>query len=141
MSETSERYLTKEALLQGVKRTVEVGLKSFDAPVLMRTAGQFERLKPTGAAIGMFADLNFKQRCLTLAEGDSIIAFTDGVTDARSKEDEPFGEERLLQVLSSEDTLQHRLKKLEESIIGHIDDAAQFDDITFVGFERTGQEQ
>lgn len=109
-----------------------------DAPVLMRGTGQVERLKPTNAAIGMFADLAFTCNRIQMAKGDSIIAFTDGVTDARSKDDKSFGEERLLEVLAAEDILQTRMKALEETITSHIKDAAQFDDITFVGFERTG---
>lgn len=109
-----------------------------DAPVLRRGNGQVERLTPTNAAIGMFADLAFKCNRIQMKSGDSIIAFTDGVTDARSKEDESFGEEKLLQILSAEDLLPTRMKVLEEEISCHIEDAAQFDDITFVGFERTG---
>lgn len=109
-----------------------------DAPVLIRQFGKRERLRPTNAAIGMFADLNLSSDCLTLNTGDSLIAFTDGVTDARSADGSAFGEEQLLEVLAEKQTLEGRIEALKKAIDYHIVDAEQYDDITFIGFERRG---
>lgn len=109
-----------------------------DAPLLKRNSGEIERLKPGSPAIGMFADLEFNYSHIVMNRGDSIVAFTDGVTDARSSDDKPFGEKRLLSVLTERDSLQRRLENLEISISNHIQNADQFDDITCLGIERTG---
>ena len=109
-----------------------------DAPVLMRDTGEIERLKPGSPAIGMFADLEFSYSHISMNRGDSIVAFTDGVTDARSAEDEPFGERRLLSALVQGNSLQQRLDRLQQLISSHIYMADQFDDITCLAIERTG---
>ncbi|MBT8328888.1 MAG: SpoIIE family protein phosphatase [Desulfofustis sp.] len=109
-----------------------------DAPVVLRKSGEVERLKPGSPAIGMFADLEFNFSHLSLDRDDSIIAFTDGVTDARSPDDKPFGEKRLMTVLSDSKSLQSRFEFLKKEITEHISEADQFDDITFIGLERKG---
>jgi len=107
-----------------------------DSPVLIRNSGTYERIKPNNAAIGMFADLNLSSDYLTLEKGESIVAFTDGVTDARSLDGEVFGDKRLLEVLQSNYSLNDRFDSLKEAINSHIGNADQYDDVTFVGFER-----
>jgi len=109
-----------------------------DSPVLIRKSGEMERLTPGSAAIGMFADLEFKCSRITMERGDSVVAFTDGVTDARSMEGEPFGEARLMGVLAGSRSLQEWFGDLKNAISTHISDADQYDDITCIGFERQG---
>jgi sigma-B regulation protein RsbU (phosphoserine phosphatase) len=109
-----------------------------DAPVVVRKNGDIERLVPGSPAIGMFPDLVFNCSRFCLSRDDSLVAYTDGVTDARSPEDEPFGEKRLLSVMTTSMSLQDRLEVLKKEISTHISGADQFDDITFVGLERKG---
>jgi sigma-B regulation protein RsbU (phosphoserine phosphatase) len=108
-----------------------------DAPVVIYDNGQMERLVPGSPAIGVFADLEFNCGRISLTKGESVVAFTDGVTDAQSIENKPFGEERLLDILSEAPMLENRLKNLQQAIKDHIVGADQYDDITFVGIERT----
>ncbi len=109
-----------------------------DAPALIRNSGEIERLNPGCTAIGMFAELEFRCSRMSLQSGDSVLAFTDGVTDARSPEDDDFGEERLMRVLTAAPSLEGRLAALKKAIDKHIGGAVQFDDITCIGFQRTG---
>ncbi len=108
-----------------------------DAPVLIRTNGQMERLVPGSPAIGVFAELEFRCGRISLTKGESVVAFTDGVTDAQSSEDQSFGEERLLEILTEAPLLENRMKALRRAIEEHISGADQYDDITFIGIERT----
>jgi len=64
-------------------------------PVLLRASGDVERLPPTAPAIGLFERWECSVGEVTLATGDVLAVFSDGVTDAPSKELE-FGEERLI---------------------------------------------
>ena len=109
-----------------------------DAPALIRANGKMERLVPGSPAIGVFTDLEFKCSCISLTKGESVVAFTDGVTDAQSTDDQPFGEERVLEILAEAPQLGNRMKRLRKAIEDHIAGADQYDDITFIGFERTG---
>jgi len=107
-----------------------------DAPVLLRTNGAMERLAPGSPAIGVFADLEFVCGRISLSGGDSVVAFTDGVTDAQSKGKAPFGEARLLALLAERRSLENRVEALKEAIEDHIAGAEQYDDITFLAIER-----
>jgi sigma-B regulation protein RsbU (phosphoserine phosphatase) len=107
-----------------------------DPPFVYRADGKSERLKPTNPAIGAFPDLKFASKCITMGPGDSLIAFTDGVCDARSVDGKSFGEERLLQILTQKTSLRRRLNHLTNEIVRHTHSAEQYDDITCIAFNR-----
>ena len=44
-----------------------------------------------GIALGIAPDLSYKQNTVTLSPGDSVIFYTDGVTEAMNSEEEEFG--------------------------------------------------
>lgn len=52
-----------------------------------------------GMPLGIMAPLEIGQKRLAMAPGDVVLFYTDGVTEAVNAADEPFGEERLLDVL------------------------------------------
>ena len=64
-----------------------------EAPMLVR-GGAIERLPPTGPALGLMPDVPFTAASKSLASGDLLLAFTDGVTEAKGA-DGFFGQERL----------------------------------------------
>jgi sigma-B regulation protein RsbU (phosphoserine phosphatase) len=64
-------------------------------PLLVRTDGTVERLDAGGAVLGVFPDGAYVQGCTSLAGGDRLVLFTDGITEARDDGDREFGEERL----------------------------------------------
>jgi sigma-B regulation protein RsbU (phosphoserine phosphatase) len=53
-------------------------------------------IEPTGLPLGMFCDNRFTSSPLTLSAGDTLILCTDGVTEARNREGDDYGAERLL---------------------------------------------
>ncbi|HEX7330805.1 MAG TPA: SpoIIE family protein phosphatase [Pyrinomonadaceae bacterium] len=70
-------------------------------PMLMRANGECIRLDDGGPVIGAFCDSTYSQREIQLREGDKLLLFTDGVTEARDASGEEFGEHRLQQCLRS----------------------------------------
>ncbi|HXV98808.1 MAG TPA: SpoIIE family protein phosphatase [Anaerolineae bacterium] len=62
-------------------------------------------LQPTGAAIGLVEDFQFGLETVTLAPGDILLLYTDGVTEAFSPQEEEFGPERLAEVIRQASTL------------------------------------
>ena len=79
----------------------EVGTLTFAnaghySPVLVRADGQAERLASGGPVLGVFQDAVYSQDRLSMTNGDRLVLFTDGITEARSVDDEEFGEDRLV---------------------------------------------
>lgn len=64
------------------------------APLLVR-AGQVTRLESTGVPIGIFCVNEYPVGRFRLAPGDSLVLYTDGVTEARNADDEEYGDDRL----------------------------------------------
>jgi len=70
-------------------------------PVLLASDG-IHRLTTGGPILGMFPNLTFEEQTLPLHGGDTLVMFTDGVTEARSAHDEEFGEDRLMASLTED---------------------------------------
>jgi phosphoserine phosphatase RsbU/P len=72
-------------------------------PYLFRTQSRAEvqKLEPTGTALGIFEDRPWVQGVVQLAPGDTLVLYTDGVTEARKGPSMFFGDERLLQAVRS----------------------------------------
>lgn len=56
-------------------------------------------LRPTGAAIGLVETVEFGTSTVTLAAGDVLLLYTDGITEAMNAQSEEFGQERLANVV------------------------------------------
>ena len=96
-----------------------------------------QRLEPTGPAVGMLPDMEFKLGQLKFARGDSLLLYTDGVTDALSPAEEQFAEQRLLQAATSPaPSAQARIQNVMNALDQHISNREQYDDVTLLAVER-----
>ena len=64
-------------------------------PVIIRRDGEIERLALTGIAIGLKRQFAFRQAEVTLAPGDLLVAFTDGLSESMNERREEWGEDEL----------------------------------------------
>jgi sigma-B regulation protein RsbU (phosphoserine phosphatase) len=109
-----------------------------EPPVVISVDGKIRcDLPPTGPAIGVMPETKFEVKEITLAPGDALVAFTDGIPDNKNVRDEFFGRERLLRSLQARagsvaDLFQKIQAELTEFSAG--DD--QFDDITLMAVKR-----
>ncbi|MEO0361289.1 MAG: SpoIIE family protein phosphatase, partial [Pseudomonadota bacterium] len=55
---------------------------------------------PPGAALGVFEDAAFEDAEARLAPGETLLLFTDGVTEAMDRSGEEYGEDRLVALLA-----------------------------------------
>ena len=63
-----------------------------NSPLVVHADGTSALLPLTdGIALGIARDLPYKQNAVTLSPGDTIIFYTDGVTEAMNGEEEQFG--------------------------------------------------
>ena len=105
-------------------------------PYLFRVfdGGDFEELGATGIPLGMLADATWEEREVVVRPGDRLLAYTDGATDALNEYEEPFGEERLLEVARHAALLSAIEMRtiILDSIKGFVGAAEQEDDITLM---------
>ncbi len=91
-------------------------------------------LRARGIALGVRRDIHLQEQSLPLAEGDLVVLYTDGVTEAVNEHDEAFGMERLVQVVrdnrgfSAGDVI----RKIQDAVIAFAGGRPQFDDIALV---------
>ncbi len=102
-------------------------------PVVVRAGGRVETVERTaGIALATFPDIPFGEKVLTLAHGDTLFLYTDGVTEAFAANGDMFGETRLTAVfaetppVSADAALQRVMATLSAFTVG----AEQSDDIT-----------
>jgi len=110
-----------------------------NAAYLFRSGtGQIEELLPDAHFLGMFDFACYEPRALHLGQGDILVVYSDGLTDAESPTGEMFGEKRLLEIIrqqgpSGSDAVEQRiLKAIEDFTQG----MPQTDDITLVVVEK-----
>jgi sigma-B regulation protein RsbU (phosphoserine phosphatase) len=95
------------------------------------------RLRPTGPAVGILPDAHFGVQQVQLDPGDTLLAFTDGVPEARDPAGKFFTEQRLLSLLTEPaGSVSDVLGRVEAHLRAHISTAPQFDDITLLGVRR-----
>jgi serine phosphatase RsbU (regulator of sigma subunit) len=70
-------------------------------PLLVHPDFSVDRLAATATVLGMFLDWDCSVGTVALAPGDTLLLFTDGVTEAINDSGEEFGEGRLLDVLKA----------------------------------------
>jgi serine phosphatase RsbU (regulator of sigma subunit) len=110
-----------------------------DPAYLFRSAtGKIEVLSSGNLILGAFAPVSYQSSPLHLHQGDILVVYSDGLTEARNQREEMFGEERLLKIIQQEAPSgshafqQKFLKAIEEFTQG----MPQADDITFLVVEK-----
>jgi sigma-B regulation protein RsbU (phosphoserine phosphatase) len=69
--------------------------------ILLKAGGQSELLRGDGAVLGVLPDWSYKNSSVQLDEGDRLLLFTDGVTEANNAQAEEFGNDRIIQSVQS----------------------------------------
>ncbi|MCR5151375.1 MAG: SpoIIE family protein phosphatase [Clostridiales bacterium] len=112
-------------------------------PVIKRAGEPFTYLKSkAGLVLAGMEGFKYKKQSFQLEPGDIIFLYTDGVTEATDKNNDLFGEERLLDTLNNAefDTMQDICRIVKEAVDEFVGDSPQFDDITMLAFKYIGTE-
>jgi serine phosphatase RsbU (regulator of sigma subunit)/anti-sigma regulatory factor (Ser/Thr protein kinase)/putative methionine-R-sulfoxide reductase with GAF domain len=101
-------------------------------------ASGIHQLRRTGAALGIIEDMPMNEDTLQLAPGDSLLFYTDGLTESFSAADETFGEERLLAMLPEILDMDARLllDRIEKAVRKFRGTVPAADDMTLLGLKR-----
>ncbi len=101
-------------------------------PALRRADGRLERLETGGLPLGVSAAAGYGLGALTLAAGDLLVIFTDGVVEARNAAGEEYGDERLVALLTGETpaSAAAALERLLAAVEAFTGDSPRQDDVT-----------
>jgi serine phosphatase RsbU (regulator of sigma subunit)/predicted enzyme related to lactoylglutathione lyase len=103
------------------------------ATLLLRRDGTLERLASIATVLGLFEDWDCTLEERQLFSGDTLVLYTDGMTESFSDSGEEFGEQRLIEALK-----RHRSASSQDLITSLFDEVRQFnpreqqDDITLI---------
>ncbi len=122
-------------LVSGEFRFVNAG---HEIPFICRKGEKFQPHKiRAGFVLAGMEGMRYKCGSMTLDVGDKIFQYTDGVTEATSKDNELYGMDRLTAILGEHSALPpaELLPKVKGDIDRFVGDAPQFDDITMLCLE------
>jgi phosphoserine phosphatase RsbU/P len=107
-------------------------------PYLLRANNDVEKLSRTAVALGATEDPNIHQKEILLNVGETLLLYTDGLTEAFSPSSELFGETRLLDVMKSlnSNTPDETLLAIEECLNDFIESVPLGDDLTMLAIRR-----
>ena len=105
-------------------------------PFLIRASGDVELLEEGGAVVGMLPPMlvSYTQGEITLAQGDILVGFTDGISEAMNPAEEEWGEDALLDRLKA--LTDRTARDILDVVVASADEfasgAKQHDDMTMI---------
>ncbi len=104
-------------------------------PLLRKNDNNFEYIDiEPDLVVGSFENLEFTSHKFEIKKGDRLFLYTDGVTEATSKDKVLYGEERLLDFMNKhkEMNVNEITETLGDELTAHLNGVEQNDDITML---------
>jgi sigma-B regulation protein RsbU (phosphoserine phosphatase) len=107
-------------------------------PLLIKSNGKPRWLKAPGIALGILPEIEIPSNSIKLNSGDTLVLYTDGVTEAVNADLDEFGTDRLYLTAQSVHTKkpQEIIEGLTNSVNEHTGDTPQFDDVAIVVLQK-----
>ncbi|OQX95330.1 hypothetical protein B6I21_05970 [candidate division KSB1 bacterium 4572_119] len=103
-------------------------------PIIKKSNDDYCFLSEGGLIIGVQADYKYNSTTIKLASGDTLVFYTDGITEALNPDIEEFGEQKLIDIV-----LQHSFRTAEElrniiyeEMMQFTKGTSQYDDLTLI---------
>jgi sigma-B regulation protein RsbU (phosphoserine phosphatase) len=112
-----------------------------DPPLLVKPDGSSTSLPLTGGiALGLLPDLEYRYNSVILEPGETIVLYTDGVSEAMTSTEEQFGLERLQEAMADApgEDARSANQAVFQAVSDFVGDTPASDDITCLTFRRTG---
>jgi len=147
MAEAANRIFCKSTLA-GHYATLIAGRAAESGAVEFVSAGHLPLLHvhsngasaygATGVPLGMFCDSRFTAHTLLLQPGDSLLLYTDGLTEARNPSGDEYGIERITRLAARNAALapEHLLANCLTDLRGYIGSAKRHDDLSLLALRR-----
>jgi len=107
-------------------------------PLYFRSSkNQVAALDSFGWFIGISDDTEYEEKKITVTEGDRLFLYTDGITEAKNKDGEDFGEMRLARFIKNSNNIEGKdfCESLLNTVNEYIDGTEINDDIAFLNIE------
>lgn len=108
-----------------------------DTPYVLRNGTVHIRLGPTGPMVGAFEEASYNVQPLRLEGGDTLVLYSDGITEAQNTAGVMLGKERWADLLGvTPPNSQRQLDYLKENVLNFVGFAPQTDDISLLTVRR-----
>lgn len=110
-----------------------------NTPLLMRASGEIVQLDKGGLPVGLMPGMCYDEDRVHFNVGDTLMIYSDGITESVNLQEEEFGEERLIAVVKNN---LHRSAsgirdRIDEALTRFVGTAAAVDDMTVMIVKRT----
>jgi sigma-B regulation protein RsbU (phosphoserine phosphatase) len=114
------------------------GQGGHNPPILVPAQGKPTYEPAGGMPLGVFEDAKFGERELHLKPGETLLVYTDGVTEAMNQAKDLFGEDRLEKAVTGVADLSPEkiAERVIEQVEGFVLEAERSDDITLLAIQR-----
>lgn len=107
-------------------------------PFIISSDNKLVELKTGGCFLGIMEQIDYQKESVKLSPGDTLVFYTDGVTDTMKKDGSTFGTERLIKLIKENKHLPaiEIRNKIYEDTLSFRGDNDQFDDFTLLIVKR-----
>lgn len=111
--------------------------------LLVRNDGSVEWLGATGIPLGLFDGMDWAEQKITLQQGDTLVLYSDGVSEAQTIDYDEFDAERIAEVVRAcrHEPADAIIARVLDAVDRFIEGAPQFDDITLMVLQRLHEDE
>ena len=125
------------AVLDPKEQTLQYANAGHNPPLVRRASGTIESLTQTGIVVGMLEEAQLGEVTITVGQGDAVVLYTDGVTEAGNSHDGDYGINRLTAAIAAAPRKAGELlAHVEADLNAFTEGAPQQDDVTFLVLTR-----
>lgn len=130
----SEVFITLSIIIIDVKNKTAKYSGAGDLPIIHKSLNQAKYIQSTGLLLGFSQSGQYEDHEIKLQEGDEIILITDGITESRNKNGEQYGQERLINFLSSLSSNEKTIDALKNEIMNFTNGELE-DDVSVISIK------
>jgi serine phosphatase RsbU (regulator of sigma subunit) len=109
-------------------------------PLIISADGKYRTLKGGGPVLGILPSIEYRECRETLAQGETLVIYSDGVTEAVDPADDEFDIEGLARAAGAKSgAAQAIIENISNAVVDYTAGAAQSDDITLVVARRVAR--
>ena len=134
----SNRFITFFFSVLHPDGTLNFANAGHNPPIIVRASGDAEMLEGGGPVLGILPIAPYSEDRRSLATGDMLVIYSDGVTEATNQNYDEFGEERFIEILKANRNrpASEIVTVVTQALTDFAAGAPQADDITLVVAKR-----
>jgi sigma-B regulation protein RsbU (phosphoserine phosphatase) len=126
------------AVLDAADGTLTFANAGHNVPLIRRAGGEVEEVTCRGMVLGIMDDMTYDEAATTLAPGDILVLYTDGITEAMDAAGNLFGKARLVEAVghAAPTSARDPIDAILAAVRAYVGDTPQADDLTIVTVKR-----